>query len=211
MNLAALKTGASSALEWLKAHPRAAVAIALLVAFCAGRLTKRCSAPTISAKQVEQSHQQAAEHHEAQVATQAQQSTAANSTEKLDEQLHAHVHQVERITPRGSKVITTDTTFDDDLHLEEAEQVSVVVNFAQLTQVAAAGWSTTDVRRESTVTQTAAAVPRLSAALMAGPSMKGTTFAGEGGVRLAGPLWLQGEVLVGGGGVAGLLGARFEW
>jgi hypothetical protein len=176
------------ALAWVKEHRNAVIAGAVIavVFFCLG-LSARRPAPSISAHQTEQVHRQAEEHHQEQVATSEQQATQASSEKKLDEQKHLHVHKVERISATGDRVITTDSSLDDDVHIEEASQVNVVVAFSSLAQLAGESSSSSDVHRETTVAQTPAPDRPLRVELLGGGGLSGPVYG-------AGVAWTLGEL-----------------
>jgi membrane-bound lytic murein transglycosylase len=205
----------AAALAWVKEHWRlVAIAAGLLVAFLAGRASR--PQPTITAKQTEQVHQQAAEQHQAQQTTTERQATQAATSEHVDEQLHAHVHQVERVAPSGAKKITTDITYDDDLHVDEAQQVNVDIHFGSVLNLQEASSSSSDVHRESTVTQTPAPDRPIEVDLLAGISTAGPIYGARaawspGSLPLVHlPVWLGVQVQVAGGSpaVIGSVGAQ---
>jgi hypothetical protein len=199
------------ALAWLKNHWRpVAFAAALLVAFVAGRVSR--PPPRIEAHEKESVAATSAEQHQEQVATTAQQATTAATTKHRDEQVHAHVHQVERITARGDRVVTTDTTFDDQVHVEEATHVEVAVNFTSLAQLSAASSSSSTSTRETSITQTPSAPPSWRVGAIAGLSTHGPVYGAEGAHRVFGPAWVGAGVLVPSGQAPIVVASvSFEW
>lgn len=196
-------------MNWLRAHWRPlAAGLAVLLAFALGRFFR--PVPRIEYRERVVYREKEAAHVEQAAHAEAHQTSAATSTASLAAHHRVHRTRTVHTLPSGETLATTETTVDDGLTLETAQEVVVELQTASLILGALDASRTASASREVEVVQTPEEAPRWGLTALVGLAPAGPVYGGQGSYRVVGPIWLRAQVTAGAH-VSGVVGVGVEF
>lgn len=209
---------APAPIRWLRAHPRLAEALACVLCVALGWAWHRPAAPVIDLHQHEQitTH---AEQHQTAAQQVDQHQVAAATTEKHEEKheakaIHCTHCKVTRrdasgavLTIEGARI---DTSEIGSLHLDSAARVDVHLDLSSRLLLSMDSRVIQTSTRDLALHQEPAPRPSVALGALTGLSDRGPLYSVQGGYRIAGPVWLRGQLQFGAI-LAVQLGGEVQW